>query len=389
MVLNLSNDDKRNHLDTILARADGFHDQQSGGIVPPVQMSTTFLRDVDYKPLNPDNVYGRDHNDQVRLAEQIICKIENGEESLLFGSGMSAISGILAGLRRGHTVLLQKGCYWGATDLIRRHCAQYEINLIEADSSDTAGFNNIISQNTPELVFVETPSNPWLKIADVKSIAEVTRRAGSFLVVDATAATPFLIKPLELGADVAMHSATKALNGHSDVIAGVLTCSDPASDVWRSAKAFRHGVGTILSPQSAWLLIRGMRTLPLRIERMCQSALEIAQFLSTHSAVSEVWYPGLESHSAFRLASDQMSNGYGYLLSFLVNGGKDEALEFCRNLVGIQRATSLGGVESLVEHRHTIEGDLTGCPENLIRLSVGIENKADLINELDQALSKI
>ena len=132
-----------------------------------------------------------------------------------------------------------------------------------------------------------------------------------------------------------------------------------------------------------------MRTLPLRIERMCQSALEIAQFLSTHSAVSEVWYPGLESHSAFRLASDQMSNGYGYLLSFLVNGGKDEALEFCRNLVGIQRATSLGGVESLVEHRHTIEGDLTGCPENLIRLSVGIENKADLINELDQALSKI
>ncbi len=223
----------------------------------------------------------------------------------------------------------------------------------------------------------------------MSAVSVAAKSVGACLVVDATAASPILMQPLSLGADIVMHSATKVLNGHSDVLAGVLTCADLDHPVWKHAVRERHGAGAILSAQSAWMLIRGMRTLSIRVERMCSNALAIAQHLDEHERISEVWYPGLVSHVGHEVAKSEMFGGYGYLMSFLVSGGKDGALKFCRHLAGIHRATSLGGTESLVEHRHTIEGDLTGCPENLIRLSVGIENPDDLISELDFALAKI
>lgn len=381
--------DSKKHPETIAARADGYADTASGGIVPPMQASTTFLRDENYDLIVPENSYGRDNNDQVRLAERIICKLEGGEESLLFASGMAAIAAVLSALNRGDVLLLQEGCYWGSTAYIQDYCKQRELKLIIADSSDTRQFTDMIDREEPSLVFVETPSNPWIRTCDVAEIAKVSKKVGAYLVVDATAATPILMQPLALGADVVMHSATKALNGHSDVIAGVLTTRDISHSFWRQAKKTRLGAGAILAAQSAWLLIRGLRTLPLRIERMCENAIAIARYLQNHRAVSEVWYPGLESDPAHELAKHQMPRGFGYLMSFLVNGGREQAMQFCGNLNGIHRATSLGGTESLVEHRHTIEGELTGCPENLIRLSVGIEEKADLIAELDEALSAV
>ncbi|MEM7215007.1 MAG: PLP-dependent transferase [Pseudomonadota bacterium] len=375
--------------ETIAARLSGFVDTGSGGVVPPMQPSTTFVRNEDYDLVFPENSYGRDDNDQVRLAEKVICALEGGESSLLFASGMAAISTLLSGLKRDETLLLQSGIYWGTTAHVREFCAHREINLIEADSSDLGRFSMLIEREKPAITFVETPSNPWIRICNVRAISKMAKKTGSVLVVDATAATPILMQPLALGADIVMHSATKAINGHSDVLAGVLTCSDPENRFWKHAVHERHGAGAILSAQSAWLLIRGMRTLPLRIERMCKNALEVARFLSTHEKIEDVWYPGLEDHPGHALAKEQMSGGFGYLMSFLVKGYREQALNFCRHLDGIHRATSLGGTESLVEHRHTIEGDLTGCPENLIRLSVGIEDVDDITAELDGALARI
>ena len=374
---------------TIAARAGGYVDLGSGGVVPPLQSSTTFVRDENYEPLFPDNVYGRDQNDQVRLAESVIAQLEGAEESLLFASGMASISTLFSSLKRGQKLLVQSGIYWGTTAWVGDFCEHREISLIEADSSQTSAFCSLIQTEKPDMVFVEVPSNPWIVTSDIEAISKSVRSIGAIFAVDATAATPVLMQPLNLGADIVMHSVTKAINGHSDVVAGVLSCKDGGSRIWEFVKHERHGAGAILSAQSAWMVIRGMRTLPLRLERMCSNALAIAQFLDSHPKVEAVWYPGIASHQGHEIATRQMPNGYGYLMSFLIKGGREEALGFCRHLEGIHRATSLGGVESLVEHRHTIEGEMTGCPDNLIRFSVGIEDVGDLIGELDKALSQI
>ena len=374
---------------TIAARANGYFDEASGGVTPPLQPSTTFIRNENYELHNTSNTYGRDNNDQVRLAENILCQFECGEDTLLFSSGMAAISALINTLANGDRLLLQEGIYWGTTHWVRIYCEKHGIELIEADASKTESFTAKITEIRPQLVFVETPSNPWLKTADVTGIAKACDNTDTLLAVDATAASPILMKPLELGADISVHSATKVINGHSDVLAGVLTTADKKSEMWNEIASIRHGAGAILSAHSAWMLIRGMRTLPLRVERMCKNAKAIAEFLNGHSKVEAVWYPGLSSDSGNEIATKQMVGGYGYLISFLVKENKADALEFCRHLEGIHRATSLGGTESLVEHRHTVEGDMTGVPENLIRLSVGIEDAADLIAELDEALAKI
>ena len=383
----MGDQDKKQGKATLAARAGGYTDAGSGGVVPPMQPSTTFIRDENYDPLFADNIYGRDQNDQVRLAESILSQLEGAEESLLFASGMAALSSLFSSLKRGQKLIVQSGIYWGTTAWVREFCTHREVLLIEADSSDEVAFSELVKQENPDMVFLEVPSNPWILTSDIEVISQTAKSVGAVLAVDATAATPILMQPISLGADIVMHSATKAINGHSDVLAGVLSCANASSDVWTYVKRERHGAGAILSAQSAWMLIRGMRTLPLRMERMCANAMAIAQFLEGHEKVEAIWYPGLANHQGHAIAARQMPRGYGYLLSFLIKGTRKDALDFCRHLTGIHRATSLGGVESLVEHRHTIEGDMTGCPENLIRLSVGIENVADLIGEISTALS--
>ena len=385
----MSKRNKKQSKATLAARAGGYIDAGSGGVVPPMQASTTYVRDENYDPMFAGNVYGRDQNDQVRLAESILAQLEDAEESLLFASGMAAISTLFSSLKRGQKLIVQSGIYWGTTAWVREFCNHREVLLIEVDSSDEAAFSKLVKQEKPDMIFIEVPSNPWILTSDIEAISKTTKSVGAILAVDATAATPVLMQPINLGADIVMHSATKAINGHSDVLAGVLSCANPSSDVWAFVKRERHGAGAILSAQSAWMLIRGMRTLPLRMERMCTNAMAIAQFLDGHEKVEAVWYPGIKNHQGHAIATKQMPKGYGYLMSFLVKGSRENALDFCRHLKGIHRATSLGGVESLVEHRHTIEGDMTGCPENLIRLSVGIEDVADLINEINSALSHI
>ncbi|SOE16813.1 cystathionine gamma-synthase [Hoeflea halophila] len=380
--MTLANDLKAS---TVAAQAGGVIDTPSGGVVPPVQPSTTFVRDADYALVNPDNIYSRDNSDIVRIAEDVLARLENAEEALLFPSGMAAIAALFRTLPNGATVVVQSGIYWGTTKWLRDFSARREITLHEVDAADPDALAAACSTHTPGIVFIETPSNPWLKTVDIAHAAECAHAAGALLAVDSTAATPVLQKPLELGADIVMHSATKGINGHSDVLAGLLATSAPAAKVWTDIKADRHDAGAVIGPFEAWLLLRGMRTLPLRVERMSANALKIANWLNTHPGVTDVYYPGLESHPGHAIAATQMKGGYGCLLSFLVQGGAPEALAVVGKLKLFHRATSLGGVESLVEHRHTIEPH-TGIPESLIRVSVGIEDADDLIADLEQAL---
>lgn len=370
---------------TIAAQAAGASDAATGGVVPGISLATTYLRGEDYALLRPENVYGRDHNATVRQAEEVIRQLEGAAASLLFPSGMAAVAAVFRALPSGARVVMQTGIYWGTLKWVREYCVRRAILLDEVEASD-AGALAEACRSSADMVWIETPSNPWLRCVDIAAAAGMAHKAGAVLVVDGTAATPVLTRALDLGADISMHSATKALNGHSDVLAGVLSCREPGLPIWGEIANDRHDAGAILGPIEAWLLMRGMRTLPLRVERMCASARILAEWLAAHEGVAAVLYPGLEGHEGHAVAARQMTGGFGYLLSFLVRGDRADALRVVGRLKLFQRATSLGGVESLAEHRHSIEPD-TGIPENLIRLSVGIEDVADLRDDLAQALA--
>jgi cystathionine gamma-synthase len=345
-------------------------------------MSTTFVRDTGNALVRPDNSYGRDQNDGVRLAEDVIATLEGAQDALLFPSGMAAIAAIFQALPSGAKVLVQSGIYWGTTKFIADSASKLGVCVDFSDTSD----DDALDQLTPDydMVFVETPSNPWLKVTDIADMRK--RFPGAILAVDSTAATPMLTKPIAHGADIVVHSATKALNGHSDVLAGVLCCA-AKTDLWARIAQNRQVAGAIIGAFEAWMLMRSLRTLPIRVDRMCDNALTFARHFEQHTEVEAVWYPGLASHPHAARVQRQMPDGGGYLMSLLVKGGRQAALDMIGKLTLFHRATSLGGVESLVEHRHTIEPH-TGIPENLIRISIGVEKVEDLIADFEQALAK-
>ena len=372
---------------TIAAQAAGAVDRDTGGVVPGIHMATTFARDAAYRPLNPDNVYLRSHNENARVAEKLLSALEGAADTLLFPSGMAAVAAVFRTVPNGASVLVQSQIYWGTTAWIRDFCTRREITLHEVEASDTGALTAACQTHRPALVWVETPSNPWLRIVDVAAAASAAREVGARLIVDSTAATPVLSQPLALGADIVMHSATKGINGHSDVLAGALCVADAGDPIWQAIRADRDMAGAVIGPVEAWLLTRGMRTLPLRMERMSRNAQALAEYLADHPQVELVMYPGLPDHPGHALATRQMSGGFGGLLSFVVTGGAEAALRTIGRLQLFHRATSLGGVESLAEHRFTIEPH-TGIPEGLIRLSVGIEDARDLRDDLAQALGQ-
>ena len=369
---------------TVAAQAAGAVEPETGGVVPGVSVASTYGRGADYALLRPDNIYGRDDNDTVRQAEAVICALEGAAATRLFPSGMAAIAALFRTVPNGGRIVMQSGIYWGTVKWAREFCARRGIALEEVEAADPDLLSQALGTKA-DLVWIEVPSNPWLKLVDIAQAAELAHAAGALLAVDATAATPVLMQPLEMGADLVMHSATKGLNGHSDVVAGVLSVADDSLPAWQAICTDRHDAGAILGPFEAWLLMRGMRTLPLRVERSSQTALQIAERLEQHAQIEAVWYPGLATHPQHPLAKHQMQGGYGCLLSLLVKGGFEGAARVASRLQIFHRATSLGGVESLVEHRHVIEPH-TGIPENLLRLSVGIEDASDLIEDIEQAL---
>jgi cystathionine gamma-synthase len=370
---------------TLAAQALGHTDVATHGLVPPIHVTTTFLRDPDNQ-YRTGYVYGRPDNATVREAEAIIAALEQAPAALLLGSGMSAATAVFLALQPGDHVIAPTVMYWALRNWLCTDATEWGLSVDIVDTSDLAALQAALRPGVTKLVWLETPANPLWTITDIRAAAELVHAAGARLAVDSTAATPLLTRPAAFGADIVMHSATKYLNGHSDVVAGALVTARE-DDFWARIKRGRSMRGQILGPFEAFLLIRGMRTLALRVPAACASAQELALRLSNHAAVAEVLYPGLPDHPGHAIAARQMVGGFGGMLSIRLRGGEAAAIATAARTTIWKRATSLGGVESLIEHRGSIEGPGSPCPLDLLRLSVGIEDVEDLYTDLDRALS--
>jgi cystathionine gamma-synthase len=362
----------------------GFLDRETAAVVPPIHPSTTYERGGDNKLLS-GRLYSRADNPNYDLPEAILTHLECGSASAVFSSGMSAATAVLMALRPGDHVLVPKVIYWAFRAWLLGWATDWGLRIESVDMTDPAKVAAAIQPGKTKLLWIETPANPTLVVTDIAALAEVAHHAGAVLAVDSTFATPVLTQPIALGADIVMHSATKYLNGHSDVIAGTLT-TKAETEHWQRIKTVRSQAGTVLGPFEAWLLVRGMRTLFVRVAAQCRSAEKIAGHFNGHAGVEAVLYPGLASFSGHAVAQKQMHGGFGGMLSLRVKGGAPGALAFIGKLRVWKRATSLGGVESLVEHRASVEGAQSSTPADLLRMSVGLEDVQDLIGDIEQAL---
>jgi len=373
------------HPATIAAQAGHYIDKSTGAITPPIQPSTTFARDNNYALIDRKHSYSRDGNPTYAQVEQVMATLEDGAQALLFASGMAAITALLQTLERGAHVVAPARMYYGTTVWLNQLSQRQDIQLSLVDISQPDSIGQAIVPGETRLVWIETPANPTWDIIDIAATAKLAHAAGAKVCVDSTVATPVHTKALNHGADMVFHSATKYLNGHSDLLAGVLVTKECAQ-WWQQICAARHDAGAVASAFEAWLLLRGLRTLFIRVHRASQSAQRIATHLEHHAKLERVLYPGLTDHPGHAIAKRQMQNGFGGMLSLCVHGGSEQAVAVANRLKLFVSATSLGGVESLVEHRATVEPPESKVPENLLRLSIGIEESEDLIADLDQAL---
>ena len=373
--------------ETIAAQGLGQIDEATAGVVPAIHPSTTYLRDEDYRLLVPDNSYARDENPSFTAAENVLRHLETAADALLFSSGMAAATAVMQTLKPGDHVVAPAVMYWGLRNWMTGFCEQYGIGLSLFDAGIAGSLEESIEPGRTKIVWVETPCNPTWDVIDIAAAASAAHDAGARLVVDSTVATPVLTRPIEHGADIVMHSATKFLGGHCDLVAGTLACAKQDS-TWETIRHARVHAGAIPGVLEAWLLQRSLRTLFLRVRKSSDSALAIARHFEHHPALSSVLYPGLPSHPRHEVATRQMDGGFGGMLSIRLAGGATKALETAGRCQVFARATSLGGVESLVEHRRTIEGDDSPVPDDLLRLSVGIEAVEDLVTDLEQAQVK-
>jgi cystathionine gamma-synthase len=368
---------------TRAAQALGAIDPTTKAVVPPVHVATTFVRDPD-NAYRSGFVYGRPDNATVRQTERVIAELEGAEAALLFGSGTSASAAVIMALPAPAHVVASQVMYWGFRNWLTNEAPLLGHRVDLVDTSDLEVLRRVVKPGKTKLVWIETPGNPLWTITDIAGAATIAHAAGATLAIDSTVGTPIFTQPLSLGADIVMHSATKYLNGHSDVVAGALATAR-TGDLWKRVEALRAQYGMILGPFEAWLLLRGLRTLDARVRTQSESAALIATWLHTHPCIAEVLYPGLPTHPGHAIAARQMS-GYGAMLSVRVSAGEKAAIAAAARVNLWKRATSLGGVESLIEHRASVEGPDSPCPPDLLRLSVGLEAVEDLFADLDQAL---
>jgi len=372
----------------LAAQALGEVDPSSGGLAPVINPSTNYeqLPDGSYRQ---DRVYTRADNPTYEYAESLLAALEGtGSACAVFASGMAAATAVFQSLLPGDHVLVSRVLYWGVRKWLAEFGLTWGLDVEFTDTTDLGVVASAIRRGRTRLLWVETPANPMWEITDLAAVCELAHAAGVRVAVDNTVATPVLTRPFEFGADLVVHSATKYLNGHSDVLAGaVLTARrDP---FWERIRSWRRNAGAMLGPFEAWLLQRGMRTLFLRVHRASDSALSIATHLHGHPALTAVLYPGLPSHPGHQIAARQMTGGFGGMLSIRLAGGAGDALAVLAAVRVFRRATSLGGVESLIEHRRSMEGPSSPVPGDLLRLSVGIEAPEDLVTDLDAALDTV
>lgn len=368
--------------ETLAIHAGGEADKQTGALAPPLHLATTFVhgpageRVAGYE-------YTREGNPTQDRLEAALTAMEGGAAALAFASGMAAMNALLESLPAGTDVLIPEDCYTGLRVLGEEFLPARGVTLRRVDFGELATVRAALTPAT-RLLWAETPSNPQLRVADLAGLAQLAHAAGALLACDNTFATPALQNPIVLGADVVMHSTTKYLGGHSDVLGGALVFA--RADDWHARVAHRrHVTGAVASPFGAWLTLRGCRSLHARMTVHCANARRIAEFLAAHPRVEAVHYPGLASHPNHAVAARQMRD-FGGMLSFRVRGGRDAALAVAGRLQLITNATSLGGCESLIEHRASVEGPTPFSPDNLLRFSVGLENVEDLLEDLGQAL---
>lgn len=369
---------------SLAVQALGHVDPATRAVVLPIHVATTYIRDADNQ-YTSGFVYGRPDNATVREAESILSMLEEAADSCVFGSGMAAATAVFLSLAPGDHVVAPKVMYWALRNWLLTEAVHWGLAVDFFENDDIGDLEARVVPGRTKLVWIETPANPTWVVTDIAAAAAIAHAAGARLAVDSTCASPVFSRPLSLGADIVMHAATKYLNGHSDVVAGALaTAADDA--FWQRVKAVRKTVGAILGPFEAYLLIRGMRTLHLRVEAAARSAAALAERFSRHRHVVAVLYPGLETDPGHAVARRQMRGGFGGMLSIRVRGSEAAAVTTAAEVQLWKRATSLGGVESLIEHRASIEGAGSPCPPDLLRLSTGIEDLDDLYADLDQAL---
>lgn len=368
--------------ETIAIHAGMDVDEETGALAPPIHLSTTFERDVAGQTPRGFG-YIRDGNPTQTRLEEALAALEGGEAALAFASGMAAGSALLQALPPGSHVILPDDSYYAVRALAAELGTRWGLSVETRPLEDLDQVRAALREST-RLVWIETPSNPLMKIVDIAAVASLAHSAGALVVVDSTFATPALQRPLSLGADFVLHSTTKYFGGHSDVQGGSLVFAR-RDETFERVEQVRLLVGGVASPFNSWLVLRGIRTLPARMRLHCDNALRVASLLNGHSRVEAVFYPGLETHAGHEIAARQMS-GFGGMLSFLVRGGRAKALAVAARTRLFTRATSLGGVESLIEHRASSEGPRSATPDHLLRLSVGLEHPDDLIEDLDAAL---
>jgi cystathionine gamma-synthase len=371
---------------TLAAQAMQATDSVTRAVVPPLHLSTTYIRDAD-NAYSSGYEYGRADNATIREAERAIAMLESADAgALLFGSGMAAATAIFRALAPGDHVVAPRVMYWALRHWLLGEGTRSGLAVDFVDASDLDALRAAVKPGRTRIVWIETPANPLWTITDIAGAADIAHQAGARLAIDSTAASPFHTQPLVLGADIVMHSATKILNGHTDVVAGALAART-ADDFWTRIIGIRKLGGAILGPFEAYLLMRGMRTFFLRARQQADNAQSLAERLATHPKVSAVLYPGLPSHPGHDVAARQMQEGFGSMMSIRVAGGEAAAIDTAARVTLWRRATSLGSAESLIEHRASVEGPDTPCPPDLLRLSVGIEDADDLYTDLDEALT--
>ncbi len=372
---------------TRAAQALHLIDEATGAVVPGIELASTFARGSDYEPMGAFN-YARYDNPTTQATEKVLASLDGGADALAFNAGLAATVSVFETVRTGQHIAAPRVMYHGGQDWLRRISETRGIGLTFFDQTKEGALEEAIRPGETSILWIETPVNPTWDVIDIEKAATAAHDAGAILCVDSTVAPPCTTRALELGADIVFHSATKYLGGHSDLTAGALICAEENA-LWDEIKQVRKLTGGILSPFDAWLLLRGMRTLFIRYERASENAMELARTLAEHPKIAQVLYPGLESHPGHEIAKKQMRSGFGGMMSILVDGDADAAKRVATATRLFIPATSLGGVESLIEHRKSVEGPHSIVPPNLLRLSVGIEDVRDLIADLDQALEQV
>jgi cystathionine gamma-synthase len=368
-------------IETLAVHAGHTIDPATGAVSAPIHLSTTFERDVE-GTYSRGFMYTRNNNPNREALERGVSLLEGGQTAAAFGSGTAAAMALFQALTPQDHVLAHVDAYYGTSRLLREIFLRWGL---EADFIDMSNLEEVKKALRPRttLAWAETPSNPLLKIVDLAAVAEIVHDSRALCVCDNTWA-PVLQRPFDLGADLILHSTTKYFGGHCDVAGGIVVAKTE-SEFFQRVRAIQYSGGAVPSPFDCWLILRGMRTLPWRMWAHSENGMKVAEFLAQHRKVASVHYPGLRSHPGNEIARRQMSM-FGGMLSFQVNGGGETAMSVAAKTKIFTRATSLGGVESLIEHRASIEGPGTTSPENLLRLSIGLENADDLIEDLDQAL---